>query len=171
MNKTFIYIIILVLVAIPFSCQKIETLPPEPSIEFRSFSMFDSVDILGNRQRAGVLEFYFEDGDGDIGIKQTIPEYPEADTANLILYQFNKSSGIYPELPEDTLRYRVPYIERVGQYQLIKGTIEITILYIGFDEQDTIRYDFFLKDRAGNISNTSTSCDIVFSGDGGCVDI
>ena len=39
------------------------------SIEFRSFSMFDSVDILGNRQRAGVLEFYFEDGDGDIGIK------------------------------------------------------------------------------------------------------
>ena len=169
MNRTLSYIILIVLVVMPFSCQKIQILPPEPSIEFRSFSMFDSIDILGNRLKAGILEFYFEDGDGAIGISQQ--GYPENDTANLVIYQFNKAEGTYPLLPEDTLFYRVPSIERVGQNQLIQGTIEITLLYIGFDDQDTIRYDFFLKDRAGNISNTAASCDIVFSGEGGCVDL
>ena len=130
--------------------------------------MFDSIDILGNEHRAGVIEFYFEDGDGDIGIKQPLPGIPDQDTINLYFHQFNKENGAF-DLPKDTLNYRIPYIERIGQNQVIQGTIEITILYIGFSENDTIKYNFYLKDRAGHESNISTSCEISFSGEGGCV--
>ena len=51
------------------SCTKIEHLSPIPSISFTSFTIFDTTDILGNESKAGRLNFYFEDGDGDIGLK------------------------------------------------------------------------------------------------------
>lgn len=131
--------------------------------------MFDSIDILGNMQRAGVVEFYFEDGDGDIGIRQPLIGVPDQDTINLYFHQYNKENGVF-DVPEDTLNYRIPYIERIGQNQVIRGTIEITFLYIGFSEDDTIKYDFYLLDRASHKSNIATSCEISFFGEGGCID-
>jgi len=163
------YIVILLLILASLSCKKIKQLPPEPRIEYRAFEMFDSTDILlGNTYKAGRLEFYFEDGDGDLGLEQPIPGLPGQDTVNLIFYQYNKADGLFSE-PDDTLYYRIPFIERIGQNQIIQGTVEISFLYIGFSDQDTIKYDFFIKDRAGNISNTSSSCEISFLDEGGCV--
>ncbi len=104
-----------------------------------------------------------------LGLDQPIPGYPDQDTVNLVFYQYNKANGIYSE-PDDTLHYRIPYIERLGQNQVLMGTITISFLYIGFSDQDTIKYDFFIKDRAGNISNTSTSCEISFFDEGGCIE-
>ena len=169
MRNSLKYIILLLVVLAPFSCKKIIQLPPEPRIEFRGISMFDSTDILGNTYLAGILEFYFEDGDGDIGSHSLFPGATGRDTSNLVFYQFNRDGGMYSTIPDDTLYYRIPYIDRVGQNKVLQGTIEITFLYLGFDDQDTIKYDFFLNDRAGNLSNTVSSCDIVFSGEGGCI--
>ncbi len=170
MPRKLSYIALLLLILVSFSCKKIKQLPPEPKIEYRSYVMFDSTDILlGNTFKAGRLEFYFEDGDGDLGLDQPIPGYPDQDTVNLVFYQYNKANGIYSE-PDDTLHYRIPYIERLGQNQVLMGTITISFLYIGFSDQDTIKYDFFIKDRAGNISNTSTSCEISFFDEGGCIE-
>lgn len=169
MPAKLIYIAILITVLFSASCKKIQQLPPEPRIEYRSFEMFDSTDILlGNTYKAGRLKFYFEDGDGDLGIKQPISGIPDQDSVNLTFYQYSKLNGIFTE-SDDTLYYRIPYIERIGQNQIIQGTIEISFLYIGFDDQDTIKYDFFVKDRSGNISNTSTSCEISFFNNEGCI--
>ena len=42
------------------SCGKIETLPPEPHIEYTSFTLFDTTDLLGNEIMGGDLKFYFD---------------------------------------------------------------------------------------------------------------
>ena len=68
MGKFRYQVIIFFVVLLLASCGKISTLPDVPKIEFTSFSVFDTVDILGNFAKGGRLKFYFEDGDGDIGL-------------------------------------------------------------------------------------------------------
>ncbi|HUS85833.1 MAG TPA: hypothetical protein VMW76_01225 [Bacteroidales bacterium] len=166
------YIIVAVTLLILAACTKFRHLPPEPKIEFRSFVMFDSIDILGNPSRAGKLEFYFEDGDGDVGIK--VNEFSEEDTTNLFITGYRKIDGSFIEMTDstDVLKpsdYRIPFIERSGQNHVIMGTVEVTFLYLFFTNNDTIMYEFYIKDRAGNLSNKEISCEIAFSGEGGCV--
>lgn len=152
-------------------CEKIRQLPPEPVIEFRQFTMYDTVDILGNPAKAGILEFYFEDGDGDLGLKQ--PFEGQTDTTNLFFTLYNKDEGVFIEADELDLNnpsdYRIPYMEREGQNKILQGIIEITFLYFFFESTDTIKYDFYIKDRAGNESNIDSTCEIPFSLVGTCV--
>ncbi len=152
-------------------CEKIRQLPPEPTIEFRQFTMYDTIDLLGNPAKAGILEFYFEDGDGDLGLKQ--PVEGESDTTNLFFTLYKKENGVFSEIdesdPNDPADYRIPFMEREGQNKILQGTIEITFLYFFFELSDTIMYDFYVKDRAGNESNIVSSCEIPFSLEGICV--
>ena len=54
--------------------------------------------------------------------------------------------------------FRIPYMERLGQNKILKGNISVIFFYLFYTEEDTIRYDFYVKDRAGNLSNSvSTS--------------
>lgn len=158
------------------SCEKIKQLPPEPLVEFRQFTMYDTVDtLLGNPAKAGILEFYFEDGDGDLGLKQPVEDQTEIETKNLFLTLYYKEDGIFTEADSsDDNRppgYRIPYMEREGQNKILQGIIEITFFYYyyTFDLTDTIMYEFYIKDRAGNESNIASTCEIPFSLDGSCV--
>lgn len=71
------------------------------------------------------------------------------------------------QAPEnDPLRpssYRIPYMERLGQNKILKGTITVTFLYQFYTESDTIRYDFYIKDRANNESNMASTSEIILS--------
>ena len=134
--------------------------------------MLDSIDILGNPSRAGKLKFYFEDGDGDVGIM--VNEFSSEDTINLFMTGYRKIDGSFFEITDSTdvlkpSNYRIPFIERTGQNQVIMGTVEITFLYLFFAADDTIMYEFYIKDRAGHISNKEVSCEITFGSEGGCV--
>ncbi|HDZ40931.1 MAG TPA: hypothetical protein ENH59_04545 [Bacteroidetes bacterium] len=166
-----IFIVAALSLAFFSGCEKIKQLPPEPYIEFRQFTMYDTVDLLGNPAKAGILEFYFEDGDGDLGLKQ--PVSGDTDTTNLFFTLYEKEDGIFSEAdetdPNDPSDYRIPYMEREGQNKILQGTIEITFLYFFYELTDTIKYDFFVKDRAGNESNIASSCQIPFSLEGTCV--
>jgi hypothetical protein len=54
-------------------------------------------------------------------------------------------------------------MERLGQNKILKGTIAVEFSYLFYTEEDTLRYKFYVRDRAGNISNTdSTSVIPVF---------
>ena len=164
--KSLLPVILVIVVALPFfsGCEKIRQLPPEPVVEFRQFTMHDTVDILGNPAKAGILEFYFEDGDGDLGL---------TDTANLFFTLYNKENGVFTEAgdsdPNDPSDYRIPYMEREGQNKILQGLIEITFLYFFYEITDTIMYDFYIKDRAGNESNIASTCEIPFSLVGKCI--
>ena len=162
------YIIILAFFSIfSFSCGKIEQLPIVPHIEFRNFTVFDTLDILGNQSKGARLLFYFEDGDGDIGLNP--PEGDASDTTNLFLSLYKKINGVMtPTLSVGPSRYRIPYMERLGQNKILKGTIQVSFVYSFTNPGDTIMYDFFIKDRAGNESNTVTTCEIVLTENGDC---
>ena len=75
------------------ACIPVEKLPPEPMIEFRSFTLYDTIDILGNAAKAGKLTFYFEDGDGDLGLDDPATEYEPS--SNLFLQLYRKTDGVF----------------------------------------------------------------------------
>jgi len=154
----------IVLVAV-VSCREIETLPPEPYIEFTSFEIFDTTDILGNVAKGGRLKFYFEDGDGDLGLKD--PTGTQDDTTNLFLKLYRKKNGaMVPASDNDPLEpsdYRIPYMTRLGQNKILKGTIAATFMYLFYTPTDTIMYDFYIVDRALNESNVASTSEIIVS--------
>jgi len=153
------------------SCGKIEKLPPEPSIKFRSFEVFDSTDILGNSVKGGRLNFYFEDGDGDLGLPA--PENNTGqDSTNLFFTLFRINGGAPVQAadndPLKPSRYRIPYMDRQGQNKILRGNISVTFLYLFYSPSDTIKYEFFVKDRAEHSSNTASTCEIVLKANGIC---
>jgi hypothetical protein len=147
------------------SCTKIEHLSPIPNIKFTRFTIFDTTDILGNVTKAGKLDFYFEDGDGDIGLK--VPSGGQADSTNLFFTLYRKTGGILELAPEDDplypSAYRIPYMVRLGQNKIIKGNISVTFLYLFYSTSDTIKYDFYLKDRALHESNVTSTSEIAIA--------
>jgi len=142
------------------SCGKIESLPPEPNIEYTNFTVFDTTDLLGNTIMGGRLKFYFEDGDGDLGL--TVPEdVEEADTINLFIALYRMNDGQVSPAPDDDpykpTGFRIPYMDRTGQNKILRGTISVEFSYLFYSEEDTIRYEFYVRDRAGNLSNTAAT--------------
>jgi hypothetical protein len=159
--KPIIFLLPAILVA---ACGKIENLPDTPSVEFRSFRLFDSTDILGNKLKAGVMTFYFEDGDGDLGL--AAPDSTStSDTTNLFLTLYRKTGGVFKEVGDGDLlkpsSYRIPYLEPIGQNDVLKGTIDITLLYFVYKDTDTLYYDFWVKDRKDHTSNVDSTCVII----------
>ena len=158
-----ILILIITVLLSGLSCRKIESLPEIPSISFKSFILIDTIDALGNEGKIGELTFDFEDGDGDIGLTQ--PDSLSADSTNFNLFftLFGKIDGEFIEVSENDLEtplnYRIPYIEKEGQNKALKGEIQIDFIYLLF-EHDTIKYSFFIVDRALHKSNVETTPEI-----------
>ena len=163
--------IIILLTLSVMSCFKVEKLPPEPYISFKSFQVFDSTDILGNKVKGGRLNFSFEDGDGDLGL--TAPNAKtRQDSTNLFFILYRKIRGVYKlALANDPLKpssYRIPFIDRQGQNKILRGNISVTFLYLFSEPSDTIMYKFYVKDRAMHPSDTVSTCEIVFTKNGAC---
>jgi len=158
-----ILILIITVLLSGLSCKKIESLPEIPSISFKNFTLIDTIDALGNEGKIGELTFDFEDGDGDIGLTQ--PDSLSADSTNFNLFftLFSKTNGEFIEVSENdletSLNYRIPYIEKEGQNKALKGEIQVDFIYLLF-EYDTIRYSFFILDRALHKSNVETTPEI-----------
>lgn len=162
------YIFLFVFIILLAGCPDIEVIPEIPEIEFLSFAITEDMDDLGNIILMGGLIFSFQDGDGDIGL-------PEPDTItpgdisiyNLFFTMYKKIGGEYIKLGEDELGaplyYRIPYIEpREGQNKILRGEINIDFEYPTI-QYDTIRYDFYITDRALHKSNIELTPDISFS--------
>lgn len=165
MRKTRYLFLVIISFIFLNACKKAEQLPAVPKIEFTSFTIFDTTDILGNKSKGGQLKFHFEDGDGDLGLNA--PTGDQTDSTNLFFTLFRKVGGVMVAAPDnDPLKpspYRIPYMERLGQNKILKGTISVTFLYLFYYPTDTIRYDFYIKDRALNESNVVSTSEIVLS--------
>ena len=160
----YLLLIIIILICLE-SCRKIVQLPAIPHIEFTNFTIFDTTDILGNKSKGGRLKFHFEDGDGDLGLNA--PSGLTKDSTNLFFTLFRKNGGVMLPTPDnDPLKpssYRIPFMERLGQNKILKGTISVTFLYLFYSPADTISYDFYVTDRALNESNVISTNEIVLS--------
>lgn len=147
MRRLFITFFILVIIG--FSCQKTpeNPYPDEPQIYYNGVSqthknIFDSANV--------VIRLGFNDGTGDIGVKEvdsciTLTEYRSGIVFRSFQYGF----------PRISKEYRIdPWIE---------GTIDISLQPAFFtprldslhlaEGKDTLYYEIFLKDEAGNKSN------------------
>ena len=164
MKYVFIFLAVVLTLG---SCRKIEHLSPVPFIEYINFTVFDTVDILGNQGKAGRLKFRFEDGDGDVGLREPFGFLP--DTTNMFITLYRKIEGEMqistdkydPLLPSSS--YRIPYMERLGRNKILKGTIAVIFLYQDYAAGDTIKYEFYIKDRAHNDSNMASTSEIIVS--------
>ena len=146
------------------SCEAIEKVSNIPEITFKTFTLSE-LDTLGFTIKTGELVFSFVDGDADFGIIQSVSN--GKDTLNLFLIPFKKEDGIYDSIDMDTYgrKYSVLNNEsmvRIGQDKTIRGEIKLQIFYFVPPPFDTLRYDFYITDRAGHKSNVETTSDIVF---------
>lgn len=163
---TGIGFVIGILLAFFLSCQKIESISEIPYIQFKSFELRDTIDILGNPGKVGELVFKFEDGDGDIGLEQ--PDSLSSDTTayNLFFTLYEKIEGQFQVVEEENLEtplnYRIPYIKNIGQNKTLKGEIKVEFYYYLLALYDTIRYEFYIVDRALHKSNIETTTEIAF---------
>ena len=63
------------------------------------------------------------------------------------------------------LNYRIPNdprMKRDGQDKTLKGEISVEIQYQVVPPYDTIKYEFYVRDRAYNKSNVASTTDITF---------
>jgi hypothetical protein len=161
-----IFLGLCILLTFILSCQKVEKLSDIPYIEFKSFELRDTIDILGNEGKVGELIFKFEDGDGDIGSDQPDTLFSTNPGYNLFFTLFEKIDGQFVEVDEEDLEtpldYRIPFIENVGQNKTLRGEIKIEFYYL-LMLYDTIKYDFYLMDRAEHQSNIETTPEISFN--------
>lgn len=143
------------------SCVKEKNFPPEPKIEFVSYTTYgtDSADCI----------ISFSDGDGDIGIL-------EGDTASeddyQLKYLYKGTDGqFYPfdmidsTAAFDTLfySYRVPDITPKGQYKTLEGQIKAKLRSspVYFPGHTVVKFEIRLRDRAGHLSNMVATNEIV----------
>ncbi len=162
-------IVLIVGITIIAACEKIEPADPVPEIGFKDFTVADSYDTIGDEPvevKACELIFTFIDGDGDIGLIDD--PYDSIDPKNVFIIPFAKDEGgYYRDDDLDTLAFWIKHnekMERVGQNKTLKGEIKVKFSYFAnlISDYDTLKFDFYMVDRAKNKSNVESTTDIAF---------
>jgi hypothetical protein len=160
-------LILLFISIVGISCVEELIFPVEPIISNPSAVIFlqDSSEVLG-------LSFSFTDGDGDVGYKTEERTGPP----NIYITYQEKQNGKYEYLTVpilnaqneiigfDTVNYnsRLPYANTDGSKKSIQGDITINDINLESRTSDTVRFEFYIVDRAGNQSNVLMVEDVAF---------
>ena len=149
-------------------CPTPKTLPDVPRVEYKSFILEPKINVLNQEILTGTLTLDFEDGDGDIGFEASPDSLhlPDSLKYNLFLTLHEMVNRVYREVDTSELftppYYRIPPLDREGQNKTLKGEIAVDIEYFTI-EYDTLRYSFYLMDRAFHRSNVDTTDEIIFT--------
>lgn len=164
MKKLFGFILFLgVTVVTFFSCEKPESYSDVPEIEFLNYRVYDTTKS-GFNQRQIAISFKFTDGNGDIGYREGLDDSTQKD--NLFFSKYAQINGSYVNIDSLLVApniFSLPYddlMERNGQNKTMKGTIKIDLQEL-LVVYDSIKYDFYIVDRAGNKSNVTSTTEIV----------
>jgi hypothetical protein len=142
---------------------KKESYPIVPEIEFQQFTLeFDS----GIYAKRGFLTIAFKDGDGDIGLRpdQTNPPYNAGSIYyyNYIIDYYEKQNGTFVKLDlTPSFNARIPYLTPGEANKAIKGIIADTLALNPLPEFDTIKFIFYIYDRALHKSNVDSTPPII----------
>ena len=171
-----VFILVFLSAQLLLSCQKKEHFPFIPEIHYSRFLV--EMDTATHVAQRGILEFTFKDGDGDIGLRSTDIHPPFNPGSkyyyNLIIKYFEKQHGKFVEVPllawnPDSARYdtmtfdaRIPRLTPNLENKAISGTIQDTLFINNpLSKFDTIKYTFFIYDRALHKSNVDSTPEIV----------
>jgi hypothetical protein len=134
------YILIVLLL---FACKKDDALSVVPTIDFQSISPLTAQEYIDDI----IITISYTDEDGDLGENS-----PDIDN----LFVEDSRNGI-------VYHYRIPQLAPNGNEIAIEGNFNITINGSGITDSSTsqqVNYAIYLKDRAGNKSNTITTSNI-----------
>ncbi len=150
-RKLVIWLLAISVIALlVFSCQKEPPFPKEPKI--LSVTVNKTFINTGDDTDTLKIIFEFTDGDGDIG-------RPENDTVPDVFITDDRSGFTY--------EYRLPLVDQLRAQRGIKATAIIDILGIiscrPFRNTDTITFSIQIRDRAGNLSNTEKTPEIILN--------
>ncbi len=158
----FIYFIIIAFSLIWVSCKKPVKYSEIPEIKFLSIPIKDYHDTLENAIKRATLTYYLIDGNGDIGYKSG-DTFPPFDTSsihynNLFIDMYELKDGTYSLIDlASPFNFRTSYIEPIGQNKTIKCTIFVDLDFYVPTEWDSVKFDFYMYDRALNKSNIATT--------------
>ncbi len=145
------------------SCMKKESYPDTPQIAFEGFYLaFDT----GKVAKRGILTISFKDGNGDIGLRaaDTLPPYNRNGDYyyNYVIRYYEKQMGRFVLVPLDPpFSARIPYLTPEDPGRAIKGIIVDTLLLNPQPVFDTVKFIFFIYDRALNKSNVDSTPPII----------
>ena len=161
MKKSILFLLVALLF---WSCIPEEKYSVIPHIEFVSLEKISN--SFGNDDKA-MLTFYFEDGDGDVGLNSEGSDLlPPFDTSSIYYYNFfidyyEKQNGTFVkvDLPAEQ-HARIPRLSNRTP-ESIHGNIEIELFINNITSvYDTIRFEFYIVDRALHHSNIITTPEI-----------
>jgi hypothetical protein len=144
------------------SCEKEDQYPDIPEVKYKSFTMAEETEN-GFENIIGRLSFTFTDGDGDIGIDpntETADDTPTTEIYNTFITRFYKENNQF--VRDTTITYIIPYMEDGEYRKYLKGEIEIKLYFTDFN-YDTLKFDFYIYDRANHKSNTESTPEIIVS--------
>lgn len=151
------------------SCVKPKEFADEPYIEFRRNILGAEAGVGGDTTLTLSVEFYFQDGDGDIGRRDEEEKEPYVgeyfhnlhfnllermpDSTYVQVYQTDSTGASYPI----KYNYHLHYIEPVNSNHALRGTITWQVDDFAstafFMKGRTVCYSFYLYDRALHKSN------------------
>ena len=126
-----------------FSCEKDEVLSDVPSIEFKSIAPATAQEYIDDI----IISISYSDANGDLGENNS-------DIHNLFV-EDNRNNIVY--------HFRIPELTPTGSDIAIQGNFNITINGSGITDGSSnqkLNYAVYVKDRAGNNSNTITTSSI-----------
>ena len=151
-QNSFLWIALISLALLQAACNKVPLYPDEPILTEGSFELLKN--SIG-QDTAVLIKFKFTDGDGDLGLTaaDTIPPYDK----NLFVAYFQKVDGKFEKIvlpgSTDTLNFN----SRIRDYNITGANAaqaEVSLnINISVVLADTILFEYYLRDKARNISN------------------
>lgn len=150
------------------SCYKEPDFPTQPEIEFKDISKSIRIDqFTGANKDSVVVSLVFRDGDGDLGMNSTeIANAEKTSDFNYVVRVFRRQRGQFvefqPFLPYSGFFPRLKTDDKIGP---IEGTLSYSIDFFHpfTPKRDSIQFQIYIKDRAGNTSNTVETKTIVLN--------
>ncbi len=162
-------IIILMTSLIFSSCYKEPSFGFVPAIEFNDISKDIRIDqYTGAKKDSIILTVKFQDGDGDLGFDtEEIGNIVDRTDFNYVVRLFRKDKGTFIEYkPLETLSGFFPKLKNDDKVGPIEGNlsyrIQIETAFWPY-KKDTVKFEVYIKDRAGNKSNSTESEPIIIN--------
>jgi hypothetical protein len=159
MRNLFIFLVIISFFGA--SCIKRKEFPNEPIIKY--------LDFIQTKDTA-YLRFSFTDGNGDLGLDQADTlspfEIKGSNYYNVYIKYFERVNGAFKEISLSApYNYRFKRISSPGRSKALEGEMKIKIpapYYSPLLEPgDTVKYEFYIKDRTLNSSNTESTGPVI----------
>jgi hypothetical protein len=139
------------------SCRKVPKFSETPSIEYLNITLntYFNEDLQVSADSV-VVGIRVKDGNGDIGQE---PNNRNDDNINYFVSLYRKTNGVFIPVVLTGVTYNghTPLLAPVSTPGPIEGDIFYKMVFsYSFSQvqNDTLRFDVKLKDRAGNFSNT-----------------